>query len=201
MNNLSQVPTPALLALVTGATEAEAQRWLDYGWPVLGCGEALAEYGASAPFAKAAHILAAARELVQRWLEQDLRERPVLSSPNAMRDYLRVRLADRPHEVFMVLYLDAQNRLIEAEELFRGTLTQTSVYPREVVKGALAPGRNAASVALVHNHPSGNCHASAADKMLTQTLKQALALVDVKVLDHFLVGGNEVVSFAELGLL
>lgn len=201
MNNLSQVPTPALLALVTGTTEAKAERWLDYGWPVLSCGEALAEYGASAPFAKAAHILAAARELVQRWLEQDLRERPVLNSSSAMRDYLRVRLADRPHEVFLVLYLDAQNRLVEAEELFRGTLTHTSVYPREVVKGALAPGRNAASVAFAHNHPSGICRVSRADEMITQTLKEALALIDVKVLDHFLVGGNEVVSFAERGLL
>lgn len=201
MNSLSQVPTPALLALVTGATEAEAERLLEHGWPARICSESLAEYSASAPFAKAAHILAAARELIQRWLEQDLRERPVLSSPNAMRDYLRVRLAERPHEVFMVLYLDSQNRLIEAEELFRGTLTQTSVYPREVVKSALAPGRNAAAVAFAHNHPSGICRVSPADEMMTQKLKEALALVDVRVLDHFLVAGNEVVSFAELGLL
>ena len=101
--------------------------------------------------------------------------------------------------MFLVLYLDAQHRLIEAEELFRGTLTQTSVYPREVVKGALA--RNAAALAVAHNHPSGEAEPSRADEMLTQTLKSALSLVDVRVIDHFVVAGDRVISFAERGLI
>ncbi|MBG6073424.1 DNA repair protein RadC [Polaromonas sp. CG_9.7] len=116
-----------------------------------------------------------------------------------MRDYLRLLLADRPHEVFAVVFLDAQNRVIETVELFRGTLTQTSVYPREVVIEALA--RNAAAVILTHNHPSGHAEPSRADELLTQTLKSALALVDVRVLDHFVVTRSMVVSFAERGLL
>jgi len=101
--------------------------------------------------------------------------------------------------VFLALYLDAQHRLIEAEELFRGTLTQTSVYPRELVKGALA--RNASALAIAHNHPSGEAEPSRADELLTQTLKSALSLVDVRVIDHFVVAGDRVVSFAERGLV
>ena len=108
-------------------------------------------------------------------------------------------LAGRDYEVFMVLFLDAQNRILEAEEMFRGTLTQTSVYPREVVKRSLV--HNAAAVIFAHNHPSGVSEPSRADELLTQSLRQALALVDVKVLDHFVIAGSGVMSFAERGLL
>ena len=117
-----------------------------------------------------------------------------------VRDYLKAHLAPLRHEVFFALWLDAQNRLLVGEELFRGTLTQTSVYPREVVKRALA--HNAAAVILAHNHPSGVADPSSADERLTRELKQALALVDVKVLDHFIVAGNaSPLSFAERGCL
>jgi DNA repair protein RadC len=126
--------------------------------------------------------------------------RDVLSSPQQVRDYLRLRLGSLAHEVFMALLLDAQNRLIEAAEMFRGTLTQTSVYPREIVKTALA--HNAAAVIFAHNHPSGVAEPSRADELLTRQLKQALELVDVRVLDHFIVAGNgPPLSFAERGLL
>ena len=129
----------------------------------------------------------------------EAREANALASPDAVRDYVRLQLADRPHEVFGCLFLDTQNRLIEFQELFRGTLTQTSVYPREVVIEALAC--QAAGVILVHNHPSGSADPSRADEALTQTLKQALALVDVRVLDHFIVTRTTVLSFAERGLM
>ena len=133
-------------------------------------------------------------------LECEARESDALASPDAVRDYLRLLLADRPHEVFAVVFLDAQNRVIETLELFRGTLTQTSVYPREVVKLALA--RNAAAVILAHNHPSGAAEPSTADELLTRALKDALGLVDVRVLDHFVVPAHgHPVSFAERGLL
>jgi DNA repair protein RadC len=123
----------------------------------------------------------------------------VLSSPQAVRDYLRLQLADREWEVFLVLFLDAQHRLITAEELFRGTLTQTSVYPREVVKAALK--HNAAAVIFAHNHPSGVAEPSRADELLTVALTQALGLVDIRTLDHLIVAGTGVISFAERGLL
>jgi DNA repair protein RadC len=148
--------------------------------------------------AKATQLMAVV-ELVRRGLSEELGQGVSLNSPQAMRDYLRLTLETGPHEVFTVLCLDAQNRLIADEALFRGTLTQTSVYPREVVKLALA--RNAAAVILAHNHPSGVAEPSRADELLTQTLKQALALVDIKVLDHFVIGRGAVVSFAERGLL
>ena len=120
-------------------------------------------------------------------------------SPSGVRDYLRILLHDRGHEVFVAVFMDAQHRVIANEEMFRGTLTQTSVYPREVVKAALA--HNAASILFAHNHPSGVTEPSRADELLTQALKQALALVDVKVLDHFVIAGSGSVSFAERGLL
>lgn len=122
-----------------------------------------------------------------------------LSSPSAVTDYLRLRIGGLEHEVFGVLWLDASNRLITAEELFRGTLTQTSVYPREVVKAALA--NNAAAAILYHNHPSGCPEPSRADELLTGNLKSALALVDVRVLDHFVVTIGKATSFAERGLI
>jgi DNA repair protein RadC len=143
--------------------------------------------------------LAAVVELARRALAEQLAEQPVFDSPRAVRDHLRLRLGGLGHEVFGVLFLDAQHRLVVWEEMFRGTLTQTSVYPREVVKRSLAVG--AAAVVLAHNHPSGVAEPSRADEFLTQTLKQALALIDVRVLDHIVVGRGECVSFAERGLL
>ena len=148
---------------------------------------------------RVASKLKAATELVRRSLAEAIAHRDVLASPAEVRTYLRVMLAGLDHEVFMVLFLDVQNRVIASEEMFRGTLTQTSVYPREVVKRALA--LNAAAVILAHNHPSGSVQPSRADEALTQTLKSALALVDVRVLDHVIVGAGETLSMAERGLL
>jgi len=148
--------------------------------------------------AKAAQ-LAAVVELAQRSLREGLKSGSALTSPGAVRDFLRLALAARDHEVFVVLFLDAQHRVISDAELFRGTLTQTSVYPREVVKAALAA--NAAAVIFAHNHPSGVAQPSQADELLTRHLKEALAQVEVKVLDHFIVAGNQTLSFAERGLL
>lgn len=146
-----------------------------------------------------ARRLDVARELLLRDLHEQMRSTPIMSSPQALRDWLRLHCAGLEHEVFLVLYLDAHHRLIEAEELFRGTLTQTSVYPRELVKGALA--RNAAALAVAHNHPSGEAELSRADELLTQNLKSALSLVDVRVIDHFVVAGDQILSFAERGLV
>ncbi|MFZ5484790.1 MAG: RadC family protein [Pseudomonadota bacterium] len=143
--------------------------------------------------------LQAVLEMSRRALAEHMKARDVLASPTAVRDFLRLKLAGLPHEVFLAVFLDAQNRVLEAEELFRGSLTQTSVYPREVVKRALA--HNAAGVILAHNHPSGVAEPSQADRWLTEQLKTALALVDVKVLDHFVVAGMTGLSFAERGLL
>ena len=134
-----------------------------------------------------------------RILESRMRTGEVLSSPDAVRDYLRLRIAGLEYEVFMCVFLDAQNRVITAEEMFRGTLTQTSVYPREIVKAALL--NNAAGVIFAHNHPSGMAEPSHADELLTRTLKDALAMVDCRVLDHFIVAGTGILSFAERGLL
>ncbi len=141
----------------------------------------------------------AALELARRSLEERMKAGSALTSPGAVRDYLRLKLGGLPHEVFVCIFLDAQHRTIRSDELFRGTLTQTSVYPREVVKAALAA--NAAAVIFAHNHPSGAAQPSQADELLTRNLKDALALVDVKVLDHFIVAGNQAISFAERGLL
>jgi len=141
----------------------------------------------------------AAMELARRSLKETLRENPVLTSPGAVRDYLRLALGGRAHEVFVCIWLDAQHRVTAFEEPFRGTLTQTSVYPREIVKSALAA--NAAAVIFAHNHPSGAAQPSQADELLTRSLKEALALVEVKVLDHFIVAGGQALSFAERGLL
>ena len=143
--------------------------------------------------------LAASLELARRVLREDLSTRSALTSPQSVRDYLRLALGGREHEVFVALFLDAQHRVISADELFRGTLTQTSVYPREIVKAALKA--NAAAVIFAHNHPSGVAEPSQADELLTRQLKDALAMVDVKVLDHFIVAGRATLSFAERGLL
>jgi len=142
---------------------------------------------------------AAALELARRSLQDDLRSGSALTSPAAVRDFLRLAIADREHEVFVCLWLDAQHRVIRCDELFRGSLTQTSVYPREIVKAGLKA--NAAAVIFAHNHPSGAAQPSRADELLTRNLKDALALVEVKVLDHFIVAGRQTLSFAERGLL
>lgn len=193
------MPTPALLALLLGE-EAASQLTgrplleifaLDAGGNLLH--EDLPGYGSL-------RILEASKELMARALAETMRTGDCLADPATVRDYLRLRLAGLPHEVFMVLLVDTQNRLIDAVELFRGSLTQTSVYPREVVKLALAS--NAAAVLFAHNHPSGVTEPSKADEILTSSLKSALALVDVRVLDHFVVGGTAApLSFAERGLL
>jgi DNA repair protein RadC len=141
--------------------------------------------------------LQAVMELARRSLGEELQVGEVLSSPQAVRQYLQLLLGKKAYESFAVLFLDVKNRLIAAEELFRGTLMHTSVYPREVVKAALA--HNAASIILAHNHPSGTPEPSAADRILTSALKQALSLVDIRVLDHFVVAGKHVYSFAEHG--
>ncbi|MFZ2302589.1 MAG: DNA repair protein RadC [Gallionella sp.] len=143
--------------------------------------------------------LQAVLEMSQRALKEEMQRGDALNSPGAVRDYLQLLLGGRQQEVFLVLFLDTQHRVIVSEELFHGTLGQTSVYPREVVKRALA--HNAAAVILAHNHPSGVAEPSQSDQHLTAALKQALGLVDVRVLDHFVVAGGKTLSFAEKGLL
>ncbi|HBO9041988.1 DNA repair protein RadC [Pectobacterium polaris] len=140
-------------------------------------------------------ILEAARQAI----EQKMQRGASFSSPAAVKEYLRAKLAGFEHEVFAVLFLDTQHRLIEYSELFRGTIDSASVYPRELVKEALR--LNAAAVIVSHNHPSGNPEPSGADKVLTQRLKEALALVDVRTLDHIVVAGGSTTSFAERGLI
>ena len=138
-------------------------------------------------------------ELARRALSQRLKEREAFHTPDAVKQYLQLQLGHKNHEVFAVLFLDSQNRLLALEELFRGTLSQTSVYPREVVMRALH--HQAAAVVLSHNHPSGSVQPSRADEHLTQTLKASLALVDVRVLDHIIVGQGQALSMAEQGLM
>lgn len=193
------MPTPALLALLLGeeaATRLAGRSLIDlfalHADRTL-LNEAHAGYGSK-------RTLEACKELMARALAETMRLGDCLTDPATIRDYLRLIAAGLSHEVFMVLLLDAQNRLIDCVELFRGTLTQTSVYPREVVKLSLE--RNAAAIVFAHNHPSGVAEPSSADEALTRSLKSALALVDVRVLDHFIVAGTTTpVSFAERGLL
>jgi len=161
-------------------------------------GASMAEFCAihglgSAKFAQ----LQAVMELARRAIEEQLKSGCALSSPQAVKQYLRMLFNGKSHESFHVLFLDVKNRLLISREMFRGTLTHTSVYPREVVKEALA--RNAASVMLAHNHPSGSPEPSESDLLLTRALVQALALVDIRILDHFVVAGQQVHSFAEHG--
>ena len=165
------------------------------------CSASAAEFSAIPGMGTAKYAqLQAVMELARRALAEQMRERDLFDSPRAVRDWLRLKIGSLPHEVFMVLLLDARNSLIEAVELFRGTLTQTSVYPREVVKLALA--HNAGAVIFAHNHPSGAREPSTADETLTRSLRHALDLIDVRVLDHFIVTAHaDPVSFAERGLL
>lgn len=143
--------------------------------------------------------LVAVLELARRALAEQLRARPVFDTPQAVQHYLQLHLAAKGHEVFAVLFLDSQNRLIALEELFRGSLSQTSVYPREVALRALH--HQAAAVVLAHNHPSGSVQPSRADEALTRALQSALALLDVRVLDHIIVAPGQALSMAERGLL
>lgn len=193
------MPTPALLTLLLGeeASSHLAGRSLIEVFALhagrTDLNESKAGYGAL-------RVLEASKELMARALTETMHAGDCLADPATVRDYLRLRLASLDHEVFMVLLLDAQNRLIDGIELFRGTLTQTSVYPREIVKLALTA--NAAAVVFAHNHPSGVAEPSTADEALTRSIKSALALVDVRVLDHFIVAGTVTpLSFAERGLL
>lgn len=144
-------------------------------------------------------LLGLAKELLLRDLQRDLSEAPMMDRPQSLRDWLTLHFSGLDHEVFLVIFLDTQHRLLDAEVMFRGTLAQTTVYPREVVKAALA--RNAAAVAFAHNHPSGEPKPSRSDEALTATLRAALMLVDVRVIDHFVVAGNQFLSMAERGLL
>ena len=142
---------------------------------------------------------AVARELVKRWLAEEMMQRQFFDRPDAVRDFLKLHFAGQEYESFVVLYLDAQNCLIDVAELFRRTLNQTAVYPREVVKSALF--KNAAGFLFSHNHPSGSPKPSLADEQLTQKLKAALAMVDIRVLDHLVIAGSNCLSFAERGMI
>lgn len=174
--------------------------------------ELLSRYGGVTPMLEAGDLeavkglgpakraqFAAAIELARRSLQEKLKASAALTSPQAVRDYLRLRLAARKEEVFLCIWLDAQHKAIDVQQAFTGTLTQTSVYPREIVKAALR--YNAAAVIFAHNHPSGVAQPSQSDELLTRNLRDALALVEVKVLDHFIVAGHQAISFAERGLL
>ena len=185
-----------LLALMIGPKSAEQMLEKSKGSLAALLNDSVAAYQ---PKPRVLARLQAAKELVRRSLHEVLRQRDCLSSPAAVRDFLRVTLEGREYETFFVVFLDAQNRVLASDEMFRGTLTQTSVFPREIVKRALA--LNAAALIFAHNHPSGVAEPSRADEALTQTLKHTLALVDVKVLDHFVVGSGAAMSFAERGLL
>lgn len=145
------------------------------------------------------HRLVTGLALAQELLVEELTSRSVFDSPQAVKDFLTLHFAGQPHESFAVLYLDAQHALIAFEELFRGTLTQTSVYPREVMKQALH--HDAAALIVAHNHPSGSVDPSRADELLTSTLRSALAMMDVRVVDHVIVARGRTLSFAERGLL
>ncbi len=183
--NLKSYSDLELLAKFVGVKEAEK---------IIYAGGLHAMFQDNAPA-----VCLVARELLTRWLDAEMKGRDALNSPNAVRDYLRLHFAGREYESFVVIFLDAQHRVIETEEMFRGTLVQTSVYPREVVKAALK--HNACAVLLSHNHPSGVVESSDSDRLLTNALKQALALVDCRVLDHFIVAGTQTLSFAESGLI
>lgn len=143
--------------------------------------------------------LQAWRELVQRWMLEELRRAPVLESPKTVREYLAIFYTGQERELFSCLFLDNRHRLIAVEEMFRGTIDGATVHPREVVKRALK--LNAAAVILAHNHPTGIAEPSQADEMITARVRDALALVDIRVLDHLIVGGTTVTSFAERGLI
>ena len=193
--SIESMSDAALLGMMVGRRNAAGLlRWSSGSLSRLLCEEPGEGYDPAA-----AQRLQLARELMRRALAETMLKRDVLSSPESVRDYLKVSLSGREHEVFMVLFLDTRHQVIAFEEMFRGTLDQTSVYPREVVKRSLAT--NAAAVIFAHNHPSGVAEPSSADHALTRRLRDSLALVDVRVLDHFVVAGNGIISFSERGLL
>jgi DNA repair protein RadC len=192
--NLSLLPEEALVQELLDTTPAPA-----HGGALLVRDAQSQSAAADGRNLHLSHVLGVAKELLLRGLRRDMRAESVISSPAALRDWLRLYCADLQHEVFLVLFLDAHHRVLDVEAMFRGTLTQTAVYPREVVKAALS--RNASAVAFAHNHPSGRAEPSRADEYLTANLKSALALVDVHVVDHFIVAGDQLASFAERGLL
>ena len=199
MNNLSNTELLSILLGREGKSYSKSPLSELFGLrmirqpKILGVAEAMISYDMP-------DKLMAARELLRRALAEDMEESSEsFSSPNVVRDYLRLFLGGQEYESFIALWLDAQHRLIAGMELFRGTLTQTSVYPREVVKKGLR--MNAAAVLFAHNHPSGVAEPSQSDRMLTDALKQALSLVDIRVLDHFIVADATVMSFAERGLI
>lgn len=197
--NIQNCSTPDLLSVLVGKRMASnlAKVPLSVLFELRASRQIVSE---NLPPYSASPIVSAAKELITRALEEEISINPIsFSNPKAVKDYLRLALGGRQQEVFMVLFLDSQNRLIASEELFHGTLTQTSVYPREVVKRALV--HNAAAAMLAHNHPSGLTEPSQADRLLTTALQQALALVDIRVLDHIVVGEQEALSFAERGWL
>lgn len=196
MFNVYTMSDADLLGVMVGDKTAARMLRIAGGSLSVAMNESTAQYDVQP---KVSIKLQVAKELFRRSLLEPLRKRNALSSPAMVRDFLRITLEERDYEVFMVLFLDAQNHVIDCEEMFRGTLTQTSVYPREIVKRCLI--HNAAAVIFAHNHPSGVAEPSRADETLTATLNRALALVDVKVLDHFVVGSGSVLSFAESGLL
>lgn len=197
MNDLSNAD---LLAMLVGSTSAKALSARPLA-ELFGFTRPRQLQFCEEPATYAVHpSLAAAKELFTRCIRERMETEDIcFSSPETVKSYLCSKIGHLEHEVFWSFWLDAQNRLIVAEELFHGTLTQTSVYPREVVKKALA--RNAAAVIFAHNHPSGMPEPSRADESLTTALKSALALVDVRVLDHFIAAGNQAMSFAARGLL
>lgn len=192
----SRLSRPELLAELLSAVSAFAA---DDTWQVADCGIHAGYGSGTAAEAAAARKLAAARELLLRDLRIRMGNGPVLDEPAVVKEWLQLHCAGLDHEVFLVLYLDDPLRLIHVEQLFRGTLTQCAVYPREVVKGALA--HRAAAVVFAHNHPSGSTEPSCADQLLTTRLTTALSCIDVQVLDHFIVTGEQVFSFAEKGLI
>ncbi len=196
MNEMQCLSDAELLGVVVGVSGARKS--------LQGAGGSLARllHESVAPYdvnPKVQTRLQAAKELIRRSLAESMRDRDAMTSPEAVRDYLRVSLSGRSREVFLVIFLDAQNRVLRAEELFQGTLTQTPVYPREIVRRALEV--NAAAVILAHNHPSGVAEPSRADESLTQAVRTAAAVLDIKVLDHFIVAEGNVVSFVERGLM
>ena len=197
-SEVKRLSTPDLLAEVVGPHSATVLIE-EAGPSLLALLRADALPGRLRRARRAARRLMAARELVLRAAEEELQATDVLTSPTVVRDYLKTRLCGLDREAFMVVFLTMQNHVIAAEELFHGTLGETSVYPRIVVMRALY--HNCGSVIFAHNHPSGVAEPSAADRWLTQTLKKALGLVDIRVLDHFVVGGGMAMSFAEAGLL
>lgn len=191
MSIFSTMSHTELLAELTGLSPAA----MAADMPAAYCAESATQAAGGSALAR--RRLAVARELLLRGLAAQLKSGPLLSSPRVVQEWLTLHYAGAEQERFLVLFLDVRHRLIEAEEMFRGTLTQTSVYPREVVKAALA--HNAAAVIFAHNHPSGDAMPSQADRALTQQLKSALSLVDVQVADHFVVAGDAMLSFAEHG--